>query len=175
MSATIEVLVVFDAATILADNPNPSQDAGSPTPADGQYIFMITDQANAGSGQAGNELNVLAQTGDTIRWREATLAPTDYEALLYAFTMEQNPQAGQQPGGPSLISTPVPILISVTEPFPDPGNPSVPQMQRLNDYFWNCTVENPGSVTYQFSFMLVDRNGNVKGYFTWDPFITITS
>ena len=170
MSATIDVLVVFDAATILADNSSPSQDSTSPTSV-GRGIYMIVDAGHAAGDQAGEELAVNAQTGDTIRWREATLAPTDYEALLYGFTSEQRPNTPQQ----NLITTPVPLLITVTEPYPDPDNPTTPQTQTVFDYFWNCTVENAGSLTYQFRFMLVSRDGKVAGYFTWDPFINITS
>jgi hypothetical protein len=170
MSATIDVLVVFDAATILANHPNPSQNSGSPTPV-GDGIFMIVDAAHAAGDQAGTELTVNAETGDTIRWRESTLASTDYEALLYGFASEQRPNTPQQP----LITTPTPILITVTEPFPNPATPAVPQTQTVQDYFWNCTVENAGSLTYQFQFMLISREGAVQGYFTWDPFINITS
>ncbi|HST58204.1 MAG TPA: AidA/PixA family protein, partial [Longimicrobium sp.] len=146
MSATIDVLVVFDAATILANNTSPSQDPNNPSGVGGN-IFMIVDAAHANGDQAGSELNVKAQTGDTIRWREATVAPTDYQALMYAF------QAGQQ----NLISPPTPIQITVHEPFPNPATPSVPQFQTVQNFFWNSTVENPGTLTYHFNFMLVDR------------------
>jgi hypothetical protein len=168
MSDTIDVLVVFDAATILANPTSPSQDPNNPTSVGGN-IFMIVDAAHAIGGQAGTELNMSAQTGDTIRWREATLAPTDFEALLYGFTQE--PSTTQQP----LITTPAPIQITVTEPFPNPNAPTTPQTQTVQDYFWSCTVENAGSLTYQFQFMLISRDGVVQGFFTFDPFIQITS
>lgn len=167
MSATIDVLVVFDAATILANHTSPSQNSGAPTSV-GTGIYMIVDSAHAAGGQATTELTLKAETGDTIRWRESTLASTDYEALLYGFTSEQSTTS-------SLITTPTPILITVTEPFPNPTNLTMPETQTVQDYFWNCTVENAGSLTYQFQFMLVSRQGAVQGYFTWDPFITISS
>ena len=56
---------------------------------------------------------------------------------------------------------------------PDPADPVHPKAQTISDYFWESTVLAAGSVTYAFNFMIVGRDGAVKGYYFWDPFITI--
>jgi hypothetical protein len=166
MSNTIDVLVTFDAEGIIATfgpNGDPNNPVQIPVTNPPQWIFMVTDQAGVLSGQGGSELNVTAQTEDTIRWREVTPGP-DYESILYAF---------DPTGGGNLISTPQAMLATVTEPLPNPANPTVPNRQTVQDYLWNCVVTGAGQVTYHFSFMIVDRAGNVQGYYWWDPFITI--
>jgi nematocidal protein AidA len=164
MDDTIDILVVFDAETIVAKYGTNS-DPANPVAVDNSLIYMIVASGEAVSGNAGGELNIAAQTEDTIRWREATLGP-DFSAILYLFV----PTSG---GG--LISNPVPYLATVTEPLPNPQNPTQPGTQTIQDYFWNSVALSPGSVTYHFNFMIVARNGATQGYYWWDPFITISS
>jgi hypothetical protein len=127
---------------------------------------MITKQADALSGNAGNELQIAAQTLDIIRWRETTLSlNAAYTSILYKFVAAS---------GGNLISPPAPLEVEVKTPLPNPANPTQPGSQTIKSYFWNTTVLDPGDVTYHFSFMIVDRGGNVQGYYWWDPFIHIT-
>ncbi|MBI9050756.1 MAG: inclusion body family protein [Anaerolineaceae bacterium] len=162
----IDVLVAVDADTIVSKygtntDPNSPVQITDPT-----LIFMITKQADAVNGNAGNELTIGAKTLDTIRWRETTLSlNAAYFALLYKF------EAG---AGGNLISPPIPLEADVETPLPDPANPTVPKKQTIKSFFWNSTVLEPGSVTYHFNFMILDRNGDVQGYYWWDPFIKIT-
>lgn len=165
-SKIIDVLIVLDAETIVAryglstDPQNPLQVT------DANLIYMITNQANAVSGNAGNELNLAARTMDVIRWRETTLSlNADYQGILYKFVAT---------AGDDLISPPVPLLAKVNTPLPNPADPTHPNTQLIEDYFWSSTVLQPGDVTYHFSFMVVDRDSNVLGYFWWDPFLHIT-
>lgn len=162
----IDVLVVFDTVSILnkyGTNTTPD------TPVqvtDNNMIYMVTNDGNAVSGQAGNELNIKAETLDVIRWREASLSlNSDAEAILYKFVATS---------GGDLISAPAPLQVTVKEPLPNPQDPTSPTMQEVKAYFWNSNVLSPGSVTYHFQFMIVDRDGNTQGYYWWDPFITIT-
>jgi hypothetical protein len=165
-SRTIDVLIAVDTDTILQQYPgatdpnNPVQVTSNPPP-----IFMIAKQGDVVSGEAGNELNLVAEVMDTVRWRETTLTlNADYTTILYKFVAT---------GGDQLISPPVPLLATVNTPLPNPADPLHPTSQTIKSYFWNTTVLDVGSVTYHFSFMILDRNGNPKGYYWWDPFITI--
>jgi nematocidal protein AidA len=162
----IDVLIVIDAETTLStygpngDSKNPTQITNS------NLIYMITKQAEVVSGNAGNELNISAETLDVIRWRETTLSlNADYDAILYSFVAA---------AGGTLISTPEPLLVTVSTPLPNPADPLHPTTQTVQSYFWSCTVLNQGDVTYNFKFMIVDRHGAVQGYYSWDPFIHIT-
>lgn len=162
----IDVLVAVDADTIVLKFGT-NTDPNSPVQVtDASLIFMITKQSDAVSGDAGNELTIGAKTLDTIRWRETTLSlNAAYSALLYKF---------EAVSGGNLISPPIPLEADVKTPLPDPANPTTPKIQTIKSYFWSSTVLAPGSVTYHFNFMIVDRSGDVQGYYWWDPFIKIT-
>ncbi|CAO3415776.1 inclusion body family protein [Azospirillum endophyticum] len=167
MSRITNVLITFDTESIVANYKNISQDPKNPTPISASYIYMVTNGANAISGQAGGELNLKASVGDVIRWREATLTlSSDDSALMYAFV----PTAGGQ-----LISPPQALLATVTIPIPNPDNLTKPNFETIKDFFWNSNALSTGKVTYHFHFMITDRYGQVKGYCKWDPYITISN
>jgi hypothetical protein len=162
----IDVLIAVDTETVISkygtntDPDNPVQIK------DPSLIFMITKSADAVSGNAGNELKIGAKTLDTIRWRETSLSLNAvYSAILYKFVTTS---------GQELISTPIPLIAKDQTPLPDPKNPTVPKTQTIETYFWTSTVLDPGDVTYHFNFMIVDRSGNIQGYYWWDPYIQIT-
>lgn len=164
----IDVLIAIDAETIISqlgtntDPNNPAQVT------DATLIYMVTKQADAMSGNAGNELNIKAETEDVIRWRETSLSlNSDYVGILYGFQ--------QTGGGDQLISPPTPLQATVTTPLPNPADPLHPTTQQIENYFWETTVLNPGTVTYHFKFMIIDRHSKVLGYYWWDPFITISA
>ena len=71
--------------------------------------------------------------------------------------------------------TPADLDKVISAELPDPTDPTVPKTQVIKSYFWNTTVLAPGDTTYHFKFIVLDRNGNVQGYFWWDPYIHITS
>lgn len=160
--AEIDIQITFDAATIL-DRYKGNSDPGNPTRISGDLVYMVTNQGSVVTGEGGGELNITARTEDTLRWREATLNP-DYSAILYAFL----PPTG-------LITPPQPMLETVAVPLPNAANPLQPGRQTIQDYFWNSIVLNPGQLAYTIQLMVVARNGEVQGYYSWDPFITITA
>lgn len=164
---TINVLVAFDAETILAKYPN-STDSQNPTYVGSGMIHMIVRESNAVSGNAGDALTISADVDDTIRWRETTVSmDTKYSAILYKFVAAS---------GQDLIDDPRPLISTVTVPLPDKNNPLHPRTQTIQNYFWTTTVLATGNVTYHFQFMIVQhvKDGvNVLGYYQWDPFIQI--
>jgi len=163
----IDVLIAIDTESIINDYGT-NTDPNNPTQVDTSknYIYMIVRSDEAVSGNAGAELTIAAKTLDVIRWRETspTLNAT-YSTILYEF---------DSPNSDGLITTPQPIVVEINTPLPVASDPLHPSTQTIKDYFWNCTVEKAGSVTYHFKFMIVDRDNNIQGYFWWDPFIQIT-
>ena len=160
----IDMLLVVDAETILASYPagTPQQ----PQSIDLPLIYMTVRQGNAVYGQATKELKIKARSLDVLRWRETTLSLNSaYFGLLYRFCTIK---------GADLLSTPAALLAEVQTPLPDPLDPLHPRTQTIKSYFWSSTVLGSGSVTYAFYFMILDRDSNVKGYYYWDPFITIS-
>lgn len=161
----IDMLLVIDAETILSVYPPGTAD--NPTSIDQPLIFMMVRTDAVVFGQASKELKIKAQTEDVLRWRQSTASSNSiYSGLLYKFLCLK---------GDKLISPPNPILVTVQTPLPNPANPTVPGIQTIQNYFWQSTVLAAGSLTYAFYFMIVDRHNNVKGYYYWDPFITITA
>lgn len=162
--AQIDIQITFDAQTIV-ETYGHNTDPQNPVQVDTKFIYMVTAQDDAVSGEGGGELTVYAQTEDELRWREAALGP-DFSAILYQFVPTQ---------GGDLISTPVPLEAEVTVPLPNPSDPTNPGRQTIEDYYWSSDVQNAGEVTYHFYFMVVSRAGDVLGYYWWDPFISISS
>ena len=165
--STIDVLIAVDAESIVSKYGK-NNDPNNPTfiPYGSQLIFMITKRDNVLSGQGGSELKIQANTLDTIRWRQTTLSlNAENDAILYQFVPSR---------GGNLIAPPRPEIATVKTALPDPNDPTSPNFQTIQNYFWNTTAEKPGNVTYSFRFAIVDRHDNILGYYSWDPFIEIS-
>ncbi|RKT52740.1 inclusion body family protein [Saccharothrix australiensis] len=165
MSEFINVLIAIDAETIVEQlGKNTDPDHPTAVPNSSNLIYMTT-RHNQLDGSPGSELSVSASPTDIIRWRETTLSlNSSYTGILYRFNAL---------GGGDLISTPVPRSVVLHEPLPDSGNPLNPGTQEVNSYYWECEVLKTGRVTYNFSFMILNRKGEKQGYYFWDPFINI--
>lgn len=173
--STIDVLVAIDTTTIMSTYPNPSQDPNNPTFIDFKYIYMITNSANVISGQAGGELDLKAQTGDLIRFREYSLSGGfDTTPRFYKFLITDSKPAAEE-----LISTPGYRKAVGSTAVPNPTDLAHPKCQTAENYYWSTEALMPGRVTYHFYFSLNIRNsdGTCKtvGYYQWDPFISIHS
>lgn len=165
MSRVIDVSVSFDTETILKKYPNPSQNPNAPTLIDWHQVYMITNQDNVVSGQAGGELDLKAQVGDLIRWRETSLSfGFEKSVIFYKFIGN---------AGGELISPPTPRKATASYALPNTSNPSIPTCQKVDNYYWSSETLACGRVTYHFNFMIVDRDCKPCGYFSWDPFISI--
>lgn len=165
MSRVTDILVSIDTETILSKYPNISKNPAAPTLIDVNHVYMVTNQNNVISGQAGGELNLKAQVGDLIRWRETSLSQSFETAVVfYKFISGQ---------GNDLISTPTPRKATASVAVPNTSNPSVPSCQKVDNYYWSSETLAVGSVTYHFNFLIVNRDCQIVGCCSWDPFITI--
>lgn len=165
--ADLNVLIALDAATIVERNPGASRNPDAPTYVDERLVYMTTRQDHI-VGTSGAELNLRAEPGDTIRWRETTLSlGSDYKALLYRYVSSDN--------GHVLIRTPEIEVIDGVYPMPKEGGEGRPDFvtQNYQDHYWRTTVKRAGKVVYHFSFQILDRHRQLKGYFQWDPCITV--
>ncbi|MEW1847670.1 inclusion body family protein [Nonomuraea angiospora] len=165
MSEFINVLIAIDAETILERfGKNTDPDRPTSIPDSSNLIYMTTRQNQLGS-TPGSELTVNASPMDIIRWRETTLSlNSEYTGILYRF----NTLAGKD-----LISAPAPRSVVLSEPQPNGQDPLNPTTQKISSYYWECEVLDTGTVTYNFSFMILNRKGEKQGYYCWDPFINI--
>ncbi|MBY8609657.1 MAG: inclusion body family protein [Burkholderia sp.] len=179
----IDVLTAFDVDEILRKNNNSlSTNPNQPTSL-GQNpdtVYMITTLANAAygygqgplqginQGEAGSNLRIKANVNDVIRWRTVSLTDVaDYKCFLYRFTAISG----------ALLSEVSYLTANVTEPYPAagwPGSNRVNEEPRA-DYYAQATVIRPGTETYTFVVAIYDRHAQLKGYITWDPYITANS
>ncbi|UVM49209.1 MULTISPECIES: inclusion body family protein [unclassified Pseudomonas] len=165
MSRVTDVLVSIDTETILKNYPNISKNPHTPTTIDFRHVYMVTNQNNVVSGQAGGELDLKAQVGDLIRWREASLSLGFEQAVIfYKFIGNV---------GNELISTPTPRKATASFAVPNTSNPSVPSCQKVDNHYWSSETLACGRVTYHFNFLIVDRDCQIIGCCAWDPFISI--
>ena len=161
----IDVLIAIDAETIIkrfGKNTDPNR----PTFVNdsSKLIYMTTRQDHI-IGSPGSELTIKASPDDIIRWRETTMSlNSKYTGILYKFDATS---------GSDLIDTPEPKSVVISEPLPNNHDPLNPTTQKINSFYWQCTVLETGSVTYHFSFMILDRSGAKQGYYYWDPYINI--
>lgn len=162
----INVMIIVDAESIINDLGTNTDPAKPAQVTQANRIFMVTKQNDIVSGQAGNELNLKAETDDIVRWHATSLSlNSSLDVILYKFVLAD---------GTDLISPPVPLLTDVTVPLPNMDDPIHPTTQTIKNYYWQTTVLSAGKVTYHFQFIILDRTGAVQGYYWWDPFITIS-
>lgn len=138
--ADLNVLIAFDAATIVEQNPNASRNPDAPTYADHNLIYMTTRHDHI-VGTSGAELNLRAEPGDSIRWRETTISlGSDCKALLYKYVSSDT--------GHQLIRTPEIEVIDGVYPMPQEGSEGRPEFvtQNYQDHYWRTTVKKPGKV-----------------------------
>lgn len=177
--STINVLVGIDCETIIANYTGGTE--SSPTAVSNSNFYMIVNQANALSGQAGGELNVAGNIGDNLRWRAESLSLNfDYDAVFVQFV---------QTGGGSDLMTLPPQLIGGAKsgggaftknaplPLNSTGGGDVFSTENVDQpyYFYQSTLESTGKVTYHWVVQIFDSSGNSLGYFQWDPYITISN
>jgi nematocidal protein AidA len=171
----IDILTVVDGKSLWQDYKSRPGTLQNPTPlgySASKYIYMLVRRSEANNGaEAQPELNVAVKTGDTVRFRSISLTGnTSYGTLIYRFDF-YSANAGQ-----SLILTPTPNIQTKNVPTLNIGGDGKPDFgsQSYQDFFFSTLAEKEGQVTYELCIMLTDNQGNKLGYFTWDPYLTIT-
>jgi hypothetical protein len=165
--ADLNVLISFDAETIVEQYPNASRNPDAPTYVDQSLIYMTTRHDHI-VGTSGAELNLRAEPRDSVMWRETTLSlNSEYKALLYRYVSSDSRH--------ELIRTPWIEVADGIYPMPKEGSEGTPEFvtQSYKDHYWRTSVKSVGKVTYHFYFQILDRHRKLQGYYQWDPFITI--
>lgn len=161
-----EVMITFDAEGIIdrygkQTNPDPKK----PQDINYSYIYMVTRSKNAFSGNGGGNLALQVRTGEFIRWRENS--PTySYQAILCNFTVSS---------GADLLGPMQQSRIEINYAMPNMKDPTAKptETQKVKVYSWRTEAQLEGTASYVFTVMLLDRDGNVVGYYKWDPTIQI--
>ncbi len=135
-----------------------------------RFISMITQDSFVANDQGKSELNVKAVSGDSLRWSMQTFdGNTRYTAYLYKGNFNPSVSITE----PTYFNMHTSLYLPATS---DPAS-AQPQLYHNNNYLAQGTVIEPqNQIQYTLSFKLVDNStGNVIGYFTWDPFISVAA
>ncbi|WP_095119140.1 AidA/PixA family protein [Pseudomonas sp. Irchel s3f10] len=151
------VLLIVDAESVLTRYPNPSLDATAPTNITDGFIFfaignnskeiVINDSTITIPVEIGRELH--------IRGRSISLI-AEHSVVVYRMTVADS----------GVLSEPdLQIHTNLTVPAPNPDDPTTPGSRKADDHYWTCTPKKPGDVQCELSFMLVNQQCEVVGYF----------
>jgi hypothetical protein len=180
MSNTITILSVIDCESIINNTNTPAGTVGNPTnlgsySTSDAFVYMMTKQAYAmnapsNEGDGSSELKVTANVGDTLRWTITSIDQgVNYNAILQSINLSTN----------NALQTPVNLEFGFSEYVgpqqPTNGGTTALSSVSYSDYLFQSTVLNTSSpsVQYSITFYVADTNGNILGYYCWDPFIVI--
>jgi len=161
------VLLIVDAESVLARYPNPSLDAAAPTSiTDGLIFFAIgNDSKNIVINDSKVTIPVEIDRDLHFRGRSVSLI-AEHSVVVYRMTVADS----------DVLSEPdLQINTDLTVPAPNPDDPTTPGSRKADDHYWTCTPKKPGDVQCELSFMLVNQQCEVVGYFHWTSGLKITN
>ncbi len=175
--ATINVLIAVDGAALASQVATGVISPGSyasPTSlgsyaTSNVFISMIAPNSSVSNNSQGqSELQISANGGDTVEWAITTF-DNNFDQTPYLYSGNFNP-AGT-------INTPLSFASGQAYAYLAVGNPPsttptkfVNQVSTVSGTILKIGVQ----IQYTLSFTLVNNsNGNIIGYFTWDPFINV--
>jgi len=163
--AQIDVTIVIDAQSLYT-NHIVGGSPDSPIQISDQYVYIVTDYANALQGTDGTaELTIVATTDDEIRWQATSATLTSsYSVQLYQF---------QFLSGAQILETPSLNVRTVYYYYPSSGSSPLDFIQGTAHVpAWSADVLDAGRATYNFRFALLKGSSSTPiGYYYWDPYI----
>ena len=169
MSKTINILIAIDTDAVKAIAP--SQDPNKPTGIGHNMGYMVCTGTTINSGQGTGDLSFTALVGDTVR-AFATSGSDNFEDSVLLYGMPKF--SGAQVFGPFYYQ-------NFTKSSVAPNSVStVLPAQIVDETFWfyQASVSIKGQEGFMVQFALYTRDpvtGQpvLKGYYAWDPTITV--
>ncbi len=164
MSDIINLLVTIDTDHVIKDFPDPSTDQNNPSGLEHKYQYMVVSDNKELSGEGGADLNFSAEVGDHVRIH-GTSEYANFEKSILIYKIQKF--GGEEVFSPFNSST-------YTKSTPEPSGPNVLPAKNVDrDYwFYEANVVKRGTESYQIWFALY-VDGDLYGYFYWDPTITV--
>ncbi|OLF55575.1 AidA/PixA family protein [Pseudomonas chlororaphis] len=159
-TAPAHLLFIVDAESLLARYPQPSQAADAPTPIEPGFVFPLGGAHLPNANSSGDTLNCIADIGQVFHIRGRTIAlRAEHSVVIYQIAI-----------GDAGVLSPPELRVQPDRDVPalDLENPDQPITHQADDHFWRVTHLKPGTATCQVSFMLVDTECQVAGYFGWE-------
>jgi hypothetical protein len=159
VSSAHNVLLIVDAESVLKHYPNPSLDAAAPTSITDGFIFFATGNNPKEIVTNDSSITIQVETGCDlhVRGRSVSLI-AEHSVVVYRMTVADS----------GVLSEPnLQIHTNLTVPAPNPDDPTTLGSRKADDHYWTCTPKKPGDVQCELSFMLVNQQCEVVGYFHW--------
>lgn len=154
----INISVVIDAQYVVATF-GPNNNSESPPGFYHENIYLTVRGGDAVQSDASGWLVMRAKSEsdediDRIRWRAEDISlGADHQCRITKLNFQR---------GANLITAPKQRRLGRGE-----------NGHRI-DCFWEVEVLEPGAVQYNIEFMVIDGQGRVQGYYTYDPLIQIS-
>jgi hypothetical protein len=160
------VMLIVDAESVLARYPNPSLDAAAPTSITDGFIFFAIGNNPKEIVTNDSTITIQVEIGRDlhVRGRSVSLI-AEHSVVVYRMAVADS----------GVLCEPnLQIHTDLTVPAPNPDDPTTPGSRKADDHFWTCTPKKPGEVQCELSFMLVNQQCEVVGYFHWKLGLKIT-
>jgi hypothetical protein len=181
MSATIDLGVVVDTQSVLANYADLSQDPDRPTVISSDYCYLIGADALVSTGQASDrmKLNAPATKDDSpnlVRWRAVSLSDNaDPAAVIYAILTPSRRISILGPMTAHTATTEAALPILKGGENTDP--PSF-EIQTVEDFYYQAPLLKPGRADLQIRFYLTTQDQDTgqpscAGYCVWPTRLTV--
>jgi hypothetical protein len=153
------VLLVVDAESLLSKYPTPSLESENPTIIGDGFIFVASGTDANKTVENDSKFTLSTINGKTFHIRGRTVSLiAEHSVVFYNLAVDDTQVLSQ----PKLL-----VHAGLTVPAPDATNPTQPGSHQADDHYWECSQLTPGVAACELSFMLVDQNCEVVGYFSW--------
>jgi hypothetical protein len=153
------VLLIVDAESLLSHYPQPSLEPQDPTVIEKGFVLAMGGSATEKNIENDSIIALCADNGKTFHIRGRTISLlAEHSVVFYKLSI----------GDAGVLSTPELIVHgNLTVPAPDPANPTEPGSHKADDHYWQCEQLASGVEKCELSFMLIDKNCEALGYFSW--------
>ena len=153
------VLLIVDAESLLLRYPQPSLEPLNPTGIEEGFIFAISDPHTTQSTTSDSVMTFAVSNGKNFHIRGRTVSLLAEHSVVF-YEMSVSDAGVLSP--PELV-----VHKNLTVPAPDPENPTQPGSHTADDHYWHCTQLAAGVAACELQFMLINKNCEALGYFSW--------
>jgi hypothetical protein len=153
------VLLIVDAESLLSRYPQPSLEPETPTRIEEGFIFAISGTQTPQSTINDSLMTFLASNGKDFHIRGRTVSLLAEHSVVFY---------GMSVGNAGVLSPPELVVhANLKVPAPNPESPNQPGSHTADDHYWHCTQLAAGVAACELQFMLINKNCEALGYFSW--------
>lgn len=160
-AAIIDVLLVIDTVTLLADHP---EAVDQPVSIDGYACYHLSSEKGALNGTSANDWSLDVRPGERLRLRWTPLAMRGEHAALLQLSLADEATLGHPD---------IHVEENAVRYAPQAGKPEEPVAREAPDVFWQADVVASGTATLSVEATVMDRDAAVLGRFAWTVQIVV--